>query len=48
MKTGEKIGKWLSKNGENINIYNAPILKIEIPEAFLGLVIRRFIGKNVK
>lgn len=48
IKNGEKIGKWLRENGEKINIYSAPILKMKISETFLGLITRRIIGREAE
>ncbi|MEM2262433.1 MAG: glycosyltransferase family 2 protein [Ignisphaera sp.] len=42
---GKKIGEMKKLNGEKINLYNAPIIKVNVPGSFLGIILpRRFIN----
>ncbi|MEM1546867.1 MAG: glycosyltransferase [Candidatus Methanomethylicia archaeon] len=47
--SGKKIGQILKRKGENIDLYKAPIIKVDIHEGFWGMIIpRRLINPLIK
>lgn len=47
--SGKKAGQILRKNGENINLYKAPIIRIDALKGFMGVAVpRRFVNLLVK